>query len=321
MNIVNIQEVLNYINPRIYTKISGDGMWLGISCLFKSNHPRGDRRPSAYISISNTEKSYYYCHGCGQKGQFIYILSMLERLEGLPSSVLAFAQIREVTTSFTQALITPEEIEQRKYLSIMQTKHNDYTHKLKNYKKIGCKLKKWLYNNGISNPLVLKLLKEDKYNNLAIPLFNMKKECIGIKIRPMIVTEGSQKYYMDGVCPTTSIFYPEWIIDRETTEELVLVEGELDALHVIQYGIPSLAILGTSNWNAYKKDRLLLGISEINAYKMKKILLLFDNDPAGSSSALRLKKDLERHVKVKITLKNKIRNLTEKEIRNEFEKF
>ena len=55
---------------------------------------------------------------------------------------------------------------------------------------------------------------------------------------------------------------------------IVLVEGQRDALRLISYGIPALAILGTQSWTD-RKARLL------EMFGVKKIVLLLDGDPAG----------------------------------------
>ena len=58
------------------------------------------------------------------------------------------------------------------------------------------------------------------------------------------------------------------------TDKVVLVEGPVDALVLCQYGIPTLSILGTSNWSQSKIDTLI-------SVGIRKVILLMDGDVAG----------------------------------------
>ena len=54
-----------------------------------------------------------------------------------------------------------------------------------------------------------------------------------------------------------------------------MVEGPRDALNMLQYGFPALAILGSHNWSQFKTDLVLL-------LNPSKIIFAFDNDEAGN---------------------------------------
>ena len=72
---------------------------------------------------------------------------------------------------------------------------------------------------------------------------------------------------------------------------VVLVEGEADALNLLQAGIPALSILGSNNWSDRKRDLLLsLGV--------KRVILLMDGDAPGRKATKEIKKDLRGYFDV-----------------------
>lgn len=65
--------------------------------------------------------------------------------------------------------------------------------------------------------------------------------------------------------------FPQW-------PRVILVEGPRDALTLLQYGLPALAILGASNWCDQKRNLLL-------ASSVKQVIVAFDGDAAGREGA------------------------------------
>ena len=101
------------------------------------------------------------------------------------------------------------------------------------------------------------------------------------------------KYFRAKWCKAKECFFPFDYVRTyfPKTDLVVLVEGEVDALRLLQAGIPALSILGSNNWGTIKLDLLLsLGI--------KKVVLLMDGDYAGRKAAIQIKNDLDGFVDV-----------------------
>lgn len=94
------------------------------------------------------------------------------------------------------------------------------------------------------------------------------------------------KYYRAPWSHAKKVLFPyDYVRSNYSCDTIVLVEGEVDALNLLQAGIPALAILGTGNWGQEKIDLLL-------ALGTEKIFLLLDPDPAGMLARDEIKNDL-----------------------------
>jgi len=96
------------------------------------------------------------------------------------------------------------------------------------------------------------------------------------------------KYYRAPWCHASKAFFPfdyASSLVGKSSDYVVLVEGEVDALNLCQEGIPSLSILGSTNWSTQKRDLLLhLGISSV--------FIMMDPDDAGKKAKRVLKRSL-----------------------------
>lgn len=70
---------------------------------------------------------------------------------------------------------------------------------------------------------------------------------------------------------------------------VVLVEGQRDALRLLQMGIPALCIMGTHNWNDEKS--ILLDIAGV-----KRAIIFLDGDAAGISGTKLLYPSLKKYI-------------------------
>lgn len=97
-----------------------------------------------------------------------------------------------------------------------------------------------------------------------------------------------QKYFRAPWCTARKVLFPFDYVKKyhEGDEPIVLVEGEVDALKLLQAGIPALSILGSTNWSDDKLDLLL-------SLNVKRVYLLMDPDPAGRKAELKIKPTLE----------------------------
>lgn len=81
--------------------------------------------------------------------------------------------------------------------------------------------------------------------------------------------------YDNASIDTSHVFYPfDYFIKNFKTSYVVLVEGPIDALWLLYNNIPSLSILGSTNWSDEKLNLLLL-------HNIKNIITCMDNDNAG----------------------------------------
>jgi hypothetical protein len=95
------------------------------------------------------------------------------------------------------------------------------------------------------------------------------------------------KYYRAPWCQALTTFFPfDYVRDTfPGTDSVVLVEGEVDALNLLQAGIPALSILGSNNWSDKKRDMLL-------ALGIKYVYLFMDPDHAGRVAAREIKEEI-----------------------------
>lgn len=125
-------------------------------------------------------------------------------------------------------------------------------------------------------------------NYLYIPIYNQDGSLAYTKTRQNPDFKGSNKYLNASGCPIT--LYPIDVI--ETTDEIVLCEGELDALTLESHGIA--AITSTGGALGFKKE-----FAEY--FKGKRAYICFDTDSQGKQGAERTAKILlEAGIDVKI---------------------
>lgn len=95
------------------------------------------------------------------------------------------------------------------------------------------------------------------------------------------------RYYNAEFSSASEIFFPyDYVLNKFKSCKIVLVEGPIDALYLIQNGIPALSILGTPNWSDYKRDLLV-------AANIKKVIICMDGDDAGRKTAPKIYNSLE----------------------------
>lgn len=85
--------------------------------------------------------------------------------------------------------------------------------------------------------------------------------------------------------------FPLHILERPIST-VVLTEGPFDALRLCYLGIPTLSILGTSNWSSLK-------LSTLDGLGVKKIIICMDGDKAGRIAESRIFADTEGAIKRK----------------------
>lgn len=103
------------------------------------------------------------------------------------------------------------------------------------------------------------------------------------------------KYYRAEWSKAKGAFFPFDYVRQyhEGDRTAVLVEGEVDALVLLQAGIPALSILGSTNWSEKKRD-LLLSLGS------RSVIILMDGDSAGRKAAKEIKKTLHGYFDVRV---------------------
>ena len=82
------------------------------------------------------------------------------------------------------------------------------------------------------------------------------------------------------------------LMKTTTKNVLVLVEGPRDALRLLSYGIPAVAILGTQSWSDRKTK--MLALSGVDT-----VVLVFDGDAAGKKARKVIRDFVKLHMAVK----------------------
>lgn len=310
----DIIAMIMLINP--YAAIRTSGEFVGTNCLFGYNHNRGDRTPSAYISINSHRHSYYYCHGCGMQGFLPQIMKIYVERYPSKSHILEYIKAHEINT-FSYSYEDPEQNAFMLHAEYMSAEFVDYGKALKKLFPVKDNIT-WLQKKGIVREHAYEMLRETPEGLLAFPVLDHNFKCIGIKVRNR---DGvTPKYFYSHTFKPRYLFYPEWIVQPGNHDKLILVEGELDALYYLQYGLPALGIYGSSNWNNLKKDRIRLDLRMIDAYNASKVLIIMDDDSAGIHAANKIKSDLQDTCIVKVITHKHPREISESEVWDEFER-
>lgn len=90
-----------------------------------------------------------------------------------------------------------------------------------------------------------------------------------------------------GISVKHQVFPFDYVANMNPTT-VVVVEGPYDALRLVNYGIPALAILGTKNWDFHKVGL----ISRVGF--VGRVILALDNDTGGNAARLGIAMDLKQ---------------------------
>lgn len=141
-----------------------------------------------------------------------------------------------------------------------------------------------------------KLIFEEEYQNLMIYLpCVVNKQFVG-GIKGNLIKKGKRNYYnQSGVWTKEVGLFPYdsalKIMKRVQASTLVLVEGPRDALRCLQFGIPAVAILGTSNYSEFKEELIV-------SSGAKRVITAFDGDAAGKKVTKEVYQSLRNEIDV-----------------------
>ena len=131
-----------------------------------------------------------------------------------------------------------------------------------------------------------------KKNQLYLPVYINGVHFAGIQAN--IVKKGKANYFnTKGGWSSQALFPYDYVKDNLDTRTVVLVEGPRDALNLVQYGIPALALIGAGNW-CEAKELLLLSLDP------EKVITALDPDEAGLLGTQKIFKSLKTKLEVKM---------------------
>lgn len=296
MNRDKIEEIVNIIRPGNRLTPCGN-QYLKLSCLILGNHRRGDRRPSATVSYGPCTKSYYKCFGCGVAGPFIKILQRFCRTSNpsIMSYIMTLDDVDDTCNFATLSDMTfgslfQDEGNDEGPDASLNIKYEDRTVEITSMSYPVGNVKKFLLSKGIFDDSAFKLFRQEDEHTLLIP-YMKDGRYIGAKCRDILATASDSKYSMipELRFSTLETLFLDWKISYDKI--IYLVEGELDAAHIMQFNIPAVAIGGTG-WNRYKRDTML-------ELRPSGVLIAMDNDDSGQSKVKKIRESLQDYVDVK----------------------
>jgi len=285
------------------------GDQISFSCPFP-NHKNGDRNPSATM---NKNTMLFFCFGCHERGD---VYSLIQYQMGV-TTIQARLWVEEGYggdvskkddfVAYIDSIINKEELpveREAENVVIDQSSINsellekvEWSVKLRNY--CGSEyVYKYLFLRGF---LAKTLNYFDVYvdkstNRVAIPVKNAKAELVGFKARstsknvvPKYILLGDKKDNNKYGFKPCKLSIELFNTHSHNGGEVVLCEGELDAMKLHQLGYQSVAISGSNISDAQKK---------IIIEKYSSIVCYFDSDPAGISATKKVIDCFYQHVPV-----------------------
>lgn len=262
-------------------KYSGDNIF--IVCPF---HADTDPSASVYIGHDKTRAplGFMYCHGCGKKAHWNQLADKL----GLTR--IADHQFQDIyVTPSTHPDLLAEELTLSQYLRREYPKNMIVEYSAtaewrgtsgKLLRRIGCMS---MYDAKRINTFIV------------LPIYVQGRLVGSITARKKRIPGQPSYFNSTGPVPNWSKRYGLFPYDyalrvasKYKRKPLILVEGPRDALRLLSYRIPAVAMLGVSSWSNTKRDLLLAATSQI--------ILMMDGDLAGQAATERLGEDLSRFI-------------------------
>jgi len=274
-NECNKQIITDILDSQNLTwKESGD-QYIVCQCL---NPEHNDSNPSMYI---NTEVFYGQCFGCGYQVFPEFFIDSEETLEDL-QLLSGYQQLKKKLE--IEELVEGENIF---YLPKRSGKLMEY--------------------RGLSKEIIdaagIYKCNVGRYENRVIfPFYSKNSALRGYTSRWLghVPNSSFPKYiHSKGIRTSDFILYGKLIADlRLDASELVVTEGVLDALILIQHGVAATPSLGfRTPSDLWVVEAIQLGV--------EKIILAWDNDDAGISHMKKLYKDWSNKIPTELGFYNK----------------
>ncbi len=302
---IDFQNELFTHAARYEPRIKGTTCW--IKCPFHGNGM--ERTPSCCINLVKGKYpvGFFYCFGCGKHGSWNELADKISGLTRMDEQEIKHQDL--ITTRLTsaqRAALYGNEMEESIDFKVMI----DWDKK-----------ESWRGINGQTLfDLGAKLFynKQWKLNQIFLPAYQNGELKGGIKGALKKMPNSPSYINTAGPWVKKTLFPYDFVRKMPRAKNYIaIVEGPRDALNLIQYGMPALAILGSKNWSEMK-------YSMFSLLNPKLTVLALDNDEAGQSAFETIYADFEDSAD---TIKMQFREggdpgeLTEEQVKKYIKKF
>lgn len=284
------------------------------------NKDHRDRETKWSCSVNINNKSVplgsFKCFGCGISGNFKHFQELIGVKDGYNPNGDFKSSINNDIELLNSYLNTIKEFDSNennedlleiklkngkiKYVNVL---HNEAYKIMTNYNREIPLHTKWRgIKSNILNKLYARLIFDEKTNQQYIFMpYIINNNLIGGTKFALKKSKNSLSYIDLSNSKKRNFLFPydytKRLIKSKNKNYVVLVEGQRDALSLLQHNIPALATLGTQNW---EKNGDLYKISLLENLNIKYVFVMFDSDKAGIVGAKNVYKDLKRNSYFKI---------------------
>lgn len=285
----DIKEILSTLKSQLnngkLSNIQYKADEVSITCPF---HKDGkENKPSCFIYVGDDEKipwGTFHCFTCGEKGSLVkFIAGTFDRSEyyakewlkkNFTEKVLEYKQLNIAEE------ITSEDLKKGQNEAIKQMAKmvdEDILNSLQSWHP-------YMEQRHISKEIANKF--EIKYNPekecLVFPIRDKNGDIISATTRSI----KNKTFYLGKNTEKTIYLLNECL--KENCNQIVVCEGQIDALVSWSYGVPAIALFGAGTTEKQ--------VAELNKTSILHYILMYDNDSAGRKGANRFKKLIKKSV-------------------------
>jgi DNA primase len=235
-----------------------------------------EEEPSCSVS---TDDGSFRCFGCHVRGEFFELIAQVDEVDLLTAKSRVNNMVDpDGLINLLEKKYSDEKKESYKYLSWNKFKSH-FPSVLES-----AEGKRYLYNRGISVQSMSDYkirfcnIKGRYKDRVVIPIFQdgyhlvswVGRLCYDSFTKPKTIKTGTPYYTLFGI-PQLKV--------KEKLPYLILVEGELDAVYLRQYGLYVVSVMGSGRINRYRVS-LLKSLT-------KRVVIAFDGDAAGRDGSRR----------------------------------
>lgn len=260
---MNLQQILLSLSSNWGLKVANDKAF--IRCPFHRKNGLLERTPSFIINLSNCSRGKQgsgYCFGCGKHADWKEIAKALDISGNIDFDPTISSHSNSTKPSSTNPFQDWPKDEDWRGISS------------KILRKFGCKKYTAKSTDWIRIPV---FQNKEQRGYIDGRVFRKSKKVLGYLNSP-------------GDWTHSTLFGFDYA-KTLNTDWVVIVEGPRDCLNLLQYNIPTVAVLGCANLNKQKIELLLSNWS--------KVICGFDPDDAGDLASDKLKKLIGKRAQLK----------------------
>ena len=282
----DIKEILSTLKSELsngkLSNIQYKGDEVSITCPF---HKEGkENKPSCFIYVGDDDKipwGTFHCFTCGEKGSLVkFIASAFDRNEYYVKEWLK-KNFTEKVLEYKRLDIA-DEIDLRKlgYERMREISRMIDEDILNNLQSWHPYMEQRHISKEIANKFEIKYSPEKEC--LVFPIRDKNGDIISattrsVKDKKFNIPKNTEKaIYLLNECL------------KENCNQVVVCEGQIDALVSWSYGVPAIALFGAGTTEGQMK--------ELNKTNIIHYILMYDNDSAGRKGASRFKKMIKKNV-------------------------